>query len=79
MLADRYSKLREQINALTDEAAGKQVRRDSMTAFLKTLFRQQTIISEFDGELFGSLAERVTVYSKDNIVFTFLGGMEIQA
>ena len=79
MLVGRYSKLREQINALTDEVAGKQVRRDSISSFLKTLFRQKVVISEFDDDLFNAVVDRVTVYAKDDVRFTFLNGIEITA
>lgn len=37
------------------------------------------MIREFDEALWGSLVEKVTVYSKDRIVFTMTSGMEIEA
>jgi hypothetical protein len=37
------------------------------------------ILTEFSEELWGALVDHVTVYSKDNIVFTMNSGMEIKA
>ena len=54
-------------------------RRDSISSFLKTLFRQKAVVSEFDDDLFNTVVDRVTVYTKDDVRFTFLNGMEIKA
>ena len=35
-------------------------------------------VTEFSGELRGSLVDHMTVNRKDNIVFTLTGGMEIR-
>ena len=35
--------------------------------------------TEFDEQLWGSIVENMTVYAKDRIVFTFVGGLEVTA
>ena len=37
------------------------------------------MVTEFSEELWGSLVDHVTVYSKENIVFTLTSGREIKA
>ncbi len=56
----------------------QKARRDVISAFLKKQFRQKAVISEFDVDLFENLVDHVTVYSKDDVRFTFLNGMEIK-
>ena len=42
------------------------------------VINEEEMIHEFDEALWGSLVEKVTVYSKDKIVFTMTSGMEIE-
>ena len=37
------------------------------------------VVVEFDGALWGSLVEYITVNGKDDIVFTMASGVEIKA
>ena len=46
--------------------------------FIKSVENLPEIITRFDEALWGSLVEKVTVYSKDRIVFTMTSGMEIE-
>lgn len=56
----------------------KGVRRREFGRFIKSVENLPEMIREFDEALWGSLVEKVTVYSKDRIVFTMTSGMEIE-
>ena len=64
---------------VTAEIAMKGVRRREFGRFIKSVENLPGMINEFDEALWGSLVEKVTVYSKDRIVFTMTSGMEIEA
>ena len=46
--------------------------------FIHSLESLPEMVTEFSEELWGSLVDHVTVYSKDNIVFILTSGMEIK-
>ena len=46
--------------------------------FIQSVENLPDAITEFDEALWGSLVDHVTVYSKDNIVFILISGMEIE-
>ena len=43
-----------------------------------TKIRKLKLFTEFDENLWAGLVDSMTVYSKDRIVFTLTGGMEIE-
>ena len=47
--------------------------------FIQSLEKLPDMVTEFSEELWGSLVDHVTVYGKNNIVFTLNSGMEIKA
>ena len=47
--------------------------------FIQSLEKLPDMVTEFSEELWGSLVDHVTVYGKNNIVFTLTSGMEIKA
>jgi len=52
------------------------VRRERVEAFLCTLREQDELITEFDERLWHTLVDAVTVFSEEDIRFTFKDGSE---
>ena len=77
-LVSRFDKTKERYEQVTAEIALKGVRRREFGRFIKSVENLPEIITRFDEALWGSLVEKVTVYSKDRIVFTMTSGMEIE-
>jgi site-specific DNA recombinase len=64
--------------AMTDTEAQIQERKNRRTklaAFIRTLEKQDGLITTFDERLWNATVESVTVYLRERIVFTFRGGM----
>ena len=77
-LVSRFDKTKARYEQVTAEIAMKGVRRREFGRFIKSVENLPEMINEFDEALWGSLVEKVTVYSKDKIVFTMTSGMEIE-
>lgn len=77
-LVEKYeaAKIRyQQINSRIVHARAKQER---IKLFLKTLREQDGLVSEFDEALWASCLDYITATSKDDIVITFKGDVEIK-
>ena len=77
----RYNKMIEQFDtaqARLDQVNtmifDKECRKKGTERFLKELKKQKSLITEFDPYLWSRLVDHVTVYSKDDIRFTFRDG-----
>jgi hypothetical protein len=57
--------------------ADKDARLKQVHAFLRELHAQEALVTEFDERIWYSLVEKVTVYAKDNVRFTFKDGSVI--
>ena len=55
------------------------LRKEREVRFIRSLESMPGMVTEFSEELRGSMADHVTVRSKDNIAFTLTGGMEIKS
>ncbi len=78
-LSDRYAKVNEEIAALDEAIRDRRYRRTRTELFLKTLKKQDGLVSEFSEDLWHSLADHATVHGKEDVSFTFRNGVEIQA
>jgi DNA invertase Pin-like site-specific DNA recombinase len=77
-LSGRYAKVKDNLVILEDTIKDKQYRKTKTDLFLKTLKKQNALVSNFSGDLWHALADHVTVYSKEDVRFTFRNGMEIR-
>ena len=77
-LTDRFDKAKTRLEAVTGEISDKQARQATIEAFLDELKRLDGV-PEFQHALWYSLADFMTVYSKDNVRVTFKDGTMIQA
>lgn len=77
-LTERFNNAKARLESVTQEISDKQVRQATIKAFLDELKRLDGV-TEFQHALWYSLADYMTVYSKDDVRVTFKNGTEIQA
>ena len=56
----------------------RRIRQREFDRFIFAVERLPDMITDFDEALWSSLVDHITVYAKDNIVFTFNSGTEIK-
>jgi len=78
-LSERYNITKEKLDAVTEEIEKKELTRAALTDFQKALRSRQQLLTKFDEEAWYTLVDYATVYSKDDIRFTFKDGTEIKA
>ena len=78
-LSARFQETKNKYDAVTAEITQRGIRRREFGRFIHSLEALPEMVTEFSEELWGSLVDHVTVYSKDNIVFILTSGMEIRA
>ena len=77
-LTERFDKAKTRLEAVTGKIRDKQARQATIEAFLDELKRLDGV-TEFQPSLWYSLADFMTVYSKDDVRVTFKDGTEIKA
>ena len=77
-LTARFESAKARYNAVEDTILSKQSRKATIEAFLTTLAKAD-LVDEFDTALWCGLVDFATVYSKDDVRFTFKNGQEIRA
>lgn len=76
-LSDRFDKAKARFEEIEEAIGSKQSRRAAIETFLNNL-RDANIVDNFEVSLWCGLLDFVTVYSRDNVVFTFRNGTEIR-
>ena len=76
-LSDRFDKAKARFEEIEEAIGSKQSRRAAIETFLNNL-RDAIIVDNFEVSLWCGLLDFVTVYSRDNVVFTFRNGTEIR-
>ena len=77
-LVANYEKTKTAYETVENQISDILVRHEIMSHFIKTLKNQDELITEFDSALWGSLLDYITVYSDEDIRFTFKDGNEIK-
>ena len=77
-LTARFDAAKARYEALDETIRSKQSRCATIEAFLETL-AQADLVDKFETSLWCGLVDFVTVYSKDDVRFTFENGQEIRA
>lgn len=78
-LVSQFKTTQTKLESIRNEINQKETSKLNIKHFLKTLQKQDKLISEFDLIQFQSLVEFITVYNKEDIHVTFKNGMEIKA
>lgn len=78
-LASRFENAKRLFVEVGDLLSERKAHRDRMEAFVACLRKQDGLITEFDEQLWNSLMDYATVYSVDDVRFTFKDGAVIKA
>ena len=78
-LASRFEETKARYEQVSQEISLKAIQKRELGRFIRAVEEMPDAITEFSEVLWGSLVDHVTVYAKDNLVFTLTGGMEIKA
>ncbi len=78
-LADRFDRIKERLEAVGFAITERVAKREKTERFLAELEKRDASLTEFNEEDWYSLVEYATVYSREDIRFTFKNGMEIKA
>ena len=76
-LAKRFDRTKAQLEEVEQAIAEKQAHREMVEQFLSELDGQDAV-TEYTDELWYSMIDFVTVYSKEDVRFTFKNGTEIK-
>lgn len=76
-LAKRFDRTKARLEEVEQTIAEKQAHKEMVEQFLSELAKQDAI-TEFTDELWYSMIDFVTIYTKDDIRFTFKNGTEIK-
>lgn len=76
-MAERFDDVKARLDEITHTITERQAKRQKIEMFLSGLEKQESLITEFDENLWYSMVEYVTVFNKEDIRFTFKDGTEI--
>ena len=77
-LVSQYEEKKMRLAELQERKADAEATGEVLDNFIRTLRGIGDMVTEFDGSLWASLVESVTVYSKEEVTFLFKGGTEIK-
>ena len=78
-LASRYDAVKARHDGITAQISQIKATGDAMECFIAELRKQEGLISTFDERLWYSLLDFATVYSENDVRFTFKDGTEKKA
>ncbi len=73
-----YNQKQAELDELEKEIVRKEANAIRLKKFLKDFKKTSKPITEFDDDMWLMLIDHVTAYTKEKIVFTFKGGMEVE-
>lgn len=76
--AERFDRAKARLGEVEEEITAKQAQREMMQNFTDTLKEMPKMLDCFDEGAWYALVDYVTVYSKDDVRFTFKNGMEVK-
>ncbi len=77
ILAEKHNTLQKRLQTVLSDIDRKKARRNLMKAFLKTLRKQDSLITAFDEKLWSATLNHVVVKSDKELVFHFKDGREL--
>jgi site-specific DNA recombinase len=76
-LVKRYETAKSRLAEIDDMRLERAAKRKNISIFIKTLEQKETLLTEFDEELWNSTVDMVTINSEHEIAFIFKDGMEL--
>ncbi len=77
-LSERFAKVNDTLAVLDEAIRDRPYRKAKTELFIKTLKKQDGLVAVFSEELWHALADYATVYSKEDVLFTFKNGVKIK-
>jgi len=77
-LKERYETIKKGLGEIDDKRLECNAKRESIEAFIQMLRNSDTLLIEFDEELWNATVETVKVNSEHDITFAFKAGMELE-
>lgn len=77
-LVVRYEKAKSKLKKIEELRQARRLKREQLDTFLTTLLRQDSVLTEFDEELWIAVIDKVTVFADDDVRFTFRDGTVIK-
>lgn len=77
-LAERYESIKKEIEGINDRGLERSAKHESIGEFIGILEKNNTLVNEFDEELWNVVIEKVEVHSECEITFVFKDGMELE-
>ena len=74
----QYDATKAEFNAVCERIANTLSQRSMLLKFIDTLRQQKDLVTEFDATLWATLLDHMTVYSKEDMRFTFRDGTVIR-
>ncbi len=78
-LVERYEAAKKGLDEIDNKRLERNAKRESIGAFIRMLEKSDTLLTEFDEELWNATVDAVTVHPEHEIVFTFKDGMELNS
>lgn len=78
-MVQRYDTAKARYDEVVAAISAREAQSERPANFIKVLKAQDGIISEFDGSLWGSMVEFVTVGRNKEVTITFRDGTEMRA
>jgi site-specific DNA recombinase len=76
-LAKRYENIKKGLARIDDKRMERIAKRQSIVKFIRILEQGNTILTEFDEELWDATVDMVTIYLEHEGTFTFKDGFEL--
>ncbi|MBV1759050.1 MAG: recombinase family protein [Dethiosulfatibacter sp.] len=76
-LAEKHNNLQKRLQTVLSDIDRKKAKRNLMKAFLKTLRKQDNLITTFDEKLWSATLNHVVIKSHEELVFHFKDGREL--
>ncbi|NSW92816.1 MAG: hypothetical protein HPY74_19615 [Firmicutes bacterium] len=77
-LLARYEKAKVRLDKVKEVYQNRRIKRAQLDAFLSRLFQKDLVLSEFGETLWHAVIDKITVYSENDIQFTFSDGTVIR-
>jgi len=74
----RYEKAKAKLEKIEEQRQARRIKREKLDTFLSTLLRQDSVLTEFDEDLWIAVIDKVTVFADDDVLFTFRDGTVVK-
>lgn len=76
-MVERYEKAKARVDDVTQTIECRNVKRAELEQFVEILKSRDSLLTEFDNELWNAVIERLVVRSATEVIFTFRDGSEL--